>query len=329
MDSIRKYMDTIRHIDRISKSREKELSRIILNSKDENEVDNSKDELIKSNLRLVVHRAFKIHRNYNKRLPLLDLIAEGNIGLMRAASKYDADREKSSAFSTYAVMHIDSNIRKFILSNRLIYIPEYHFSYQSKIRKMEAEHGKELTDDMIKEELDISDRFLKIIRCGVESGSHSLEDMHIYEGGSKWCDMMEDDKIASPSDETNSSILSGYLESYFEELSERERNIVKRMFYDEDSPTLEKLSKELGVTKERVRQISHRALKKLRNIIMLDWDKVHGDRKEKSIGYYIDTYERKYRNFNDAFTTEDARRIEEEIEEERKKFKKILNFFLN
>ena len=159
-DTYERYLQEITSYPRISLEREAELSQTILNTGDDEEREAAIDELIHANLRLVVHclKEFeKFLSSPSVRLTRMDLIAEGNIGLMRAAQRYDSCHEKGESatmpgharFSTYACKCIQSQMRRAVKKSRFIHIPEHHFSYWSEIRALNETHGDDLSNEEI------------------------------------------------------------------------------------------------------------------------------------------------------------------------------------
>lgn len=237
MDNYEQYMNSIRGFKRISKKREKELSTIIHKSNIQKEIDEAKQEMIESNLFLVISRALKA-KGYANGVPILDLIAEGNIGLIRAVDYYDVSKN-DVVFSTYAVTVIDRHINRFVRLNRLIHVPEDHFSLISKIKKLKEEHGDNLTDEMIIEKVEISPMILKFVKNGYHTKTTYLEDISFKKGGNvdkplSWSEIIENKNSPSPYKEANLLTLRKYFDKHFTKLSECQQIILKRMFYDGD-----------------------------------------------------------------------------------------------
>jgi len=228
MDEYERYIKSIKKYERITKDQEKDVSRIIQSSEDQKEVDKATKELVEANLFLVVSRALKIRKKF-KYSVLMDLIAEGNTALIRASSKYDVSRDDSSSFSTFATILIDQHIYTYIQNDRLVHIPSHHPLFLSKIKKLEEEHGDELTDEIIMKELEISSRFLKYLRNETHYRTISLEEVNVptYEEGSSWAETIADDKAVDPSKETNIMTLRKHLDKYMGNLSKREQIIIE------------------------------------------------------------------------------------------------------
>ena len=229
--------------------------------------DEAKSRMAKSNLRLVVSIA---KRYTNRGLPFLDLIQEGNIGLMKAIDKFEF--EKGYKFSTYATWWIRQAISRAIADQaRTIRIPIHMIETINRInkiiRKNLQESGKEPDLDTIAREVGLSvDKVKNVIKITKEPVS--LETPVGDEDDGRFGDFIEDKTSISPSDAILKDDLRGQIESVLEQLNEREKAVIKLRFGimdDESDRTLEEIGKELSVTRERVRQIESSAIKKLKH----------------------------------------------------------------
>ncbi len=229
--------------------------------------DESKTRMAKSNLRLVVSIA---KRYTNRGLPFLDLIQEGNIGLMKAVDKFEY--KKGYKFSTYATWWIRQAISRAIADQaRTIRIPIHMIETINRInkiiRKYLQEEGREPDIDTIAEEVGLSvDKVKNVIKITKEP--ISLEAPIGNEDDGKFGDFVEDKNSISPMDFMLKNDLKDQIDDVLDQLNDREKAVIRMRFglmFDESDRTLEEIGKELNVTRERVRQIESSAIKKLKH----------------------------------------------------------------
>lgn len=229
--------------------------------------DEAKGRMAKSNLRLVVSIA---KRYTNRGLPFLDLIQEGNIGLMKAVDKFEYKR--GYKFSTYATWWIRQAISRAIADQaRTIRIPIHMIETINQINKIIREHlqknGKEPDVNDIAKEVGLSvDKVKQVIKITKEP--ISLEAPIGSEEDGKFGDFVEDKNSLSPMDNILKDDLKEQIDEVLDQLNDREKAVIRMRFgllEDESDRTLEEIGKELNVTRERVRQIESSAIKKLKH----------------------------------------------------------------
>ncbi len=228
----------------------------------------ARDHMIKANLRLVV----KIAHDYeNYGLPLLDLINEGNIGLMKAVERFDPS--KGGKLSTYAAWWIKQAIKRALANQgKTIRLPVHLVDKIARMRRVSAQleelFGREATDEEIAEEMGIT--AARVAQWRTAAIRPAQLDAPVGDDESNSLkDIVADEKQATPYRELEDKTIRDMLEKMIETLDAREQNILRKRFgYDgSEGLTLEEIGVEYGVTRERIRQIEAVALKKLRRMI--------------------------------------------------------------
>lgn len=260
-DPVRQYLREIGKVPLLNAEEEVELAK-----RYEKEEKFAKDKLTESNLRLVVSIAKKY---IGRGLSLLDLIQEGNQGLIRAVEKYDW--RKGYKFSTYATWWIRQAITRAIADQaRTIRIPVHMVETINKLyrisRKLMQELGREPTPEEIAEEAELEpDRVREIFKIAQQVASLEApvgEDKESFLG-----DFIPDEETLSPVDQASKQLLKDHLDEVLSTLSDREAKVLKLRFGLDGSKqmTLEEVGKVFGVTRERIRQIEAKALRKLKH----------------------------------------------------------------
>ena len=260
-DPVRMYLKEIGKIPLLDSEQEMYLAeRIVLGDK------KAKDQLVEANLRLVVSIA---KRHVGKGMYFLDLIQEGNLGLMKAVEKFDY--HKGFKFSTYATWWIRQAITRAIADQaRTIRIPVHMVETIHKVsrtaRQLLQELGREPTTEEIAEKIGMSSEKVREI-MKIAQDPVSLETPIGEEEDSHLGDFVEDNDSPAPADTAFYSLLREQLCSVLRTLTPREEQVLKLRFGLEDgrARTLEEVGKEFNITRERIRQIEAKALRKLRH----------------------------------------------------------------
>ena len=261
-DSVRMYLKEIGRVPLLSADEEVALALRIQEGETE-----AKQELAEANLRLVVSIA---KRYVGRGMQFLDLIQEGNMGLMKAVEKFD--HTKGFKFSTYATWWIRQAITRAIADQaRTIRIPVHMVETINKLvrvqRQLLQDLGREPTPEEIGAEMDLpTEKVREILKIAQEPVS--LETPIGEEDDSHLGDFIEDDNATSPADHTAYALLKEQLDEVLEQLTDREENVLRLRFgLDKNGEirTLEQVGQVFGVTRERIRQIEAKALRKLRH----------------------------------------------------------------
>ena len=265
-DPVRMYLKEIGRVPLLTSDRERELAEIMSGDFDDALKSKAKSELVEANLRLVVSIA---KRYVGKGMFFLDLIQEGNLGLMKAVDKFDYNR--GYKFSTYATWWIRQAITRAIADQaRTIRIPVHMVETIHKVsrysRQMLQELGREATADEIGEKMGMSAEKVREI-MKIAQDPVSLETPIGEEEDSHLGDFIPDEDTPAPSDAAASTILREVIEKELHTLTPREEHVIKLRFglYDGRTRTLEEVGKEFDITRERIRQIEAKALRKLRH----------------------------------------------------------------
>ena len=260
-DPVRMYLKEIGKVPLLSADEEIEIAKRM-----EEGDEAARKKLVEANLRLVVSIA---KRYVGRGMLFLDLIQEGNLGLIKAVEKFDY--RKGYKFSTYATWWIRQAITRAIADQaRTIRIPVHMVETINKLirvsRQLLQQNGREPQPEEIAAEMGVSeDKVREIIKIAQEPVS--LETPIGEEEDSQLGDFIEDQNLPSPEDAAAGNLLHEQIEEMLDALSDREREVLRYRFGLEDgrSYTLEEVGRRFGVTRERIRQIEAKALRKLRH----------------------------------------------------------------
>ncbi|MGM9533583.1 sigma-70 family RNA polymerase sigma factor [Intestinibacter sp.] len=273
-DSVKMYLKEIGNIPLLTKEEELELAKKV------SEGDElAKQKLVESNLRLVVSVARKYLR---KGMPMLDLIQEGTLGLIKAAEKFDYT--KGFKFSTYATWWIRQGITRAIADQaRTIRVPVHMVEKINKLSSVSAalaaELGRDPKPEEIADKMDMSvDKVVEVI--SVSQKPTSIESTVGKEDDTELEEVLPDKNALSPEEIVTASLLKDQIEEILGTLTEKEKGVLELRFglNGGEAHTLEEVGKAFNVTRERARQIENKALRKLS----------HPSRANKLIDYYYD-----------------------------------------
>jgi len=279
--SLKRYMNEICQVPLVTPAEEIELARLIAGGS-----ESARQRLIQANLRLVVKIA---HDFKHLGLPLVDLISEGNIGLMKAVDRFDPS--KGAKLSTYAAWWIRQYMMRALANQaKTIRLPAYFIQSLSRMNRtalqLTEKLGRQPTDAELAEEMELDEK--TISRWRRASKSTASLNAPIEEGETKELqERVADESAKSPLQELLEKQLPGELAHYMEALDERERFILSKRFDldGEGKMTLEEVGEQLNVTRERVRQIQNEALVKLRKMLLAEEEALRAEAELEEEGF--------------------------------------------
>ena len=264
MESLKIYLKEVRTIALLTAEQE-----VTLSNKARKGDDKARKAMIRANLRLVINIA---KRYIHLGSPFLDLIEEGNLGLMKAVEKFNP--KKGYRFSTYAAWWIRQGIIRAIgQQGKVIRLPVYMNELITKWKKTREQLTQKLhrvpTDEEIAKKIKLSRDKIKEINFWLSTKTSSLEAPVGEEEDGQVMDLVEDETTAAPNEEIERFLNKERVDNLLEKMTERERKILDQRFgLIEGKPhTLAEVAKKLGLSRERIRQIEEDALRKLRSFI--------------------------------------------------------------
>jgi len=273
------YMKDISQYPRINPAKEVELSNIIQNSEIAQNREKAIDQLIHANLLLVVHCLKDFEKRLGSpsaRITRMDLIAEGNIGLMKAARRFNATHNDNGEgeitnsspirFSTYACKCIKNRMRRALKLARFIHIPEHHFGYWSKMESLKSDNESAISDESMRKQLDVSKDVMDLLKQSSSSKTCMLEDLSSRENeGGGWTEFIPNTSASCPAKETGLKDMRSFLFTEMSKLPPRTQNMLSMMYFNEKKHiTLKDLSNKYGISSERCRQVCSQGIERLR-----------------------------------------------------------------
>ena len=264
MEAIRAYLKEVKKIPLLTAKEEKQLSRRIKKGD-----KRARESMIRSNLRLVINIA---KRYIHFGIPLMDLIEEGNMGLMKAVEKFNA--RKGFRFSTYAAWWIRQSITRAIAEQgKMIRIPVYVNEMITKWKKAQQRMAHKLkrppSNEEIAKKIGLPKDKIEQITAWMQTRTSSLEAPVGEDGQTEVIDLVEDERAHSPDRNIAQFMQKERVDSLLGKMSTREKEILNMRFglADGKTYTLAEVSKKFGISRERVRQIEEQALKRLKKVL--------------------------------------------------------------
>lgn len=268
MESYQRYIKSIDKIPLISTDEEQRLSKVIHNSNDSSEIKKAINVLAISNLRLVISRAIKFSRRFQS-IDLMTLISDGNLALFKAAQRFKPD--SGATFGTYAVSCIDKCFYQTVVSNDIIRVPTDQNDKICKLSKAQSFQENKLSDEEIMQILDIKQGSLDLLKNAKQTRHVRSLDAVITsdENSVSLLDLIPDESVKPVDHNADLTSIREYLEGKMDTfLSKREKEMLHIVYFEGGSFSYADISKRMGVSRERCRQILAMALRRLRKCLV-------------------------------------------------------------
>jgi RNA polymerase sigma factor (sigma-70 family) len=266
---IQKYINIIKNAKPLPKKRQHELCVLIKTSNDVKEIENAKTQLIESNLKLVIKCVNRFKNSFNEtNVDIDDLIANGNIGLMKAVEDYNPFNEHGANFTSFAFPIINHHIIKAIKSFRLIKIPSTYYVYSSKIKELSKMQLNDLSDEEICNNLQIQkdtlERYKNLInvKCNsIDKPDESEKEINLEE--LTITDNSGFDKLSAEEFRKN-------IKRHLDKLLKKQKEVLTKLYLEDENATLEQVARTFGESKQNIAATRDRAFERIKKSLMLD-----------------------------------------------------------
>ena len=269
MQDVKSYMDSFVSVKQLSKKQQSELCKIIKHSKNKDEVEIAKNKIIEGNLKLVVKCANKFKKQFHEtNVDIMDLISEGNIALIKSIEKYDPDNKYGANFTSFAFPIINAYIINAIKSFRIIKIPSNYFLYRNQINKLTIQHGGDITDDMICEELNIKTPTLDRYREYIDSKYTYIDQLEpeVRDANIRQLTFIENGGFSK----VDSEEFKNFIGKHLSKLPEKQKYILSKLYLSDEKVTLEQIANTFGDSKQNVDATRKRAIERIKKSLICD-----------------------------------------------------------